>query len=164
VVDYERLAEVQRIADEAQVDLEVRKARRLAGQEPAVWQAPGREPVKAAPSINVGKLKDAFHSYVEEQILRTVEMLGEEVARAGKQLRSEIEAKVMAEVRTSALAMANKLMMQREVREQGQREAERDILACRREIADLREELRALKAGGGAPGDRAWTNGTGARQ
>jgi hypothetical protein len=43
--------------------------------------------------------------------------------------------------------MANRLMAQRETREQGQREAERDILACRREIADLREELRALKAG-----------------
>jgi hypothetical protein len=63
-------------------------------------------------------------------------------------LRAEIAA-VRSESKTSALQMANRLMAQRETREQGQREAERDILACRREIADLRDELRALKGGTG---------------
>ena len=35
-----------------------RKARRLAGQEPELWQLPEREAVRAAPSINVAVIFD----------------------------------------------------------------------------------------------------------
>jgi hypothetical protein len=140
-----------------------RKARRRAGQEPELWQPPEREVVKAPPMLNVGKLTDAISAHVEQRILATVEMLGEETGTISKKLRAEIDA-VRSDYKSSAMRTANKLMEMREIREQGQREAERDILACRREIADLRDELRVLKAGGGTPGDRVWTNGTGARQ
>jgi hypothetical protein len=163
VIDYDRLEEIERLADEAQIDIAVRRARRDAGAEPEMWKAPEREPAKAEAEPEPDLLTLAM-AHTARSIEEFAGIMGEETARAGEKLGAKIEAKVMAEVRNSALAMANKLMMQREVREQGQRAAEENILRCRQELADLRDELRALKAGGGAPDARAWTNGTGARQ
>jgi hypothetical protein len=66
VIDYDRLNEIERLADEAQVDLEVRRARRDAGLELATWRAPTKpEPdeVRALPpTLNVGRLVDGIHA------------------------------------------------------------------------------------------------------
>jgi chromosome segregation ATPase len=90
----------------------------------------------------------AVQNLIDARIERRVQTALAAVQEDSTALRAEINA-VRSESKTSALQMANRLMAQRETREQGQREAERDILACRREIADLREELRALKGGTG---------------
>jgi hypothetical protein len=71
----------------------------------------------------------------------------EEKEKAIKLLRKEIDV-VRVAYSQSATRSANKLLEMRELREQSQAAVERDILAYRREIADLREELRALKAHG----------------
>jgi hypothetical protein len=55
----------------------------------AEWQAPEREPVKAAPPINVGKLMDAFHAHVETRLREFADSVGEalgtETANISKQ-------------------------------------------------------------------------------
>jgi chromosome segregation ATPase len=86
----------------------------------------------------------------------------DEKEKAIKLLRKEIDV-VRHSYSQSATRTANKLMEMREVREQSQAEVERDILMCRRELADLRAELFSLKAAHGlvaAPfnGSRAHNN------
>jgi hypothetical protein len=72
----------------------------------------------------------------------------DEKEKAIKLLRKEIDV-VRTAYSQSATRTANKLMEMREVREQSQADVERDILMCRRELADLRAEMLALKAAHG---------------
>ena len=153
-------------------DLEERRARRLAGEEEApTWQPPPREPVNAAPTINVGMLTDAIYAHIEERILTTVDVLGEELGRNEKAMRAAFEdtiTRAIAETRayvTTAIdelrtefegharIATNKLLTIREARESATTELEEKLLALRREIDELRNGRAAALNGGGVHAD-----------
>jgi hypothetical protein len=145
VTNDEELAELKR-------DLAERRARREAGLEPATWQAPMREPVNAAPTINVGKLMDAFHAHVEERLVATVSMLGEETGRAEKALRKEVEAAATRveellrnEMRQGFARNATELMRLRELREANQADLKLSLLDVRKELLEIREQIAELR-------------------
>ena len=157
--------------EELKLDLAERKARRERGEEPATWQPPEREPAQPSPLINVGKLMDAFHAHVEERILNTADILGEEMGRNEKAMRAAFEdtiTRAIAETRAyvstavdelrtefvnHARVATNKLLTIREQRESATTELEEKIFNLRREIDALRNGRAASLNGGGVHAD-----------
>jgi hypothetical protein len=164
--------ENQRSADELRADIEARRARRLAGEEPTTWQLPPREhepEVRAIPpTLNISRLVDGIHEHIEQRLVATVEMLGEETGRAEKVLRKEVQATATRveelmrnEMRQGFARNATELMRLRELREANQSDLKLSLLDVRKELLEIREqiaELRGMKPraalnGGGAHAD-----------
>jgi hypothetical protein len=169
VIDYDRLNEIERLGAEATADLAERKARREAGLEPETWRAPPKpepEEVRAPLTLNVGKLTDAIHTHVEQRILATVEMLGEETGKAEKALRKEVTATATRveelmrhEMRQGFARNATELMRLRELREANQADLKLSLLDVRKELLEIREQIAELR---GVRPRAAVKNGTGA--
>jgi hypothetical protein len=147
--------ELQAETDELRADLEERKARRERGEEPAMWRAPTKpEPVVRAipPTLNVSRLVDGIHQQIEQRLLATVEMLGEETGRAEKALRKEVQATATRveelmrnEMRQGFARNATELMRLRELREANQADLKLSLLDVRKELLEIREQIAELR-------------------
>jgi hypothetical protein len=133
-------------------DLAERRARRERGEEPSTWQLPPREPepeVRAIPpTLNVSRLVDGIHEHIEQRILRTVEMIGEETARTDNQLRKEfrtglanLDDTLRAEFKTSMGKSAADLLRLREIRESAMHDIRDEMHKMQKELIEMQRAL-----------------------
>ena len=145
--------------EELKLDLAERKARRERGEEQASWQPPPRElepEVRALPPLlNVTRLVDDLHQHIEERLVATVEMIGEEMGKNETAVRKELKTglsnlddALRFELKNNMGKSAADLLRLREIRESAMHDIRDEIHKMQRELQEMNRalcEARILK-------------------
>ena len=162
MIDHERVGEIQRLADEAAIDNEIRRAKRAAGVEEPTWSPPPREPEpepepvrKAMPGPDLLTLVTEINSPTERRIEELAGVIGEECARTDNELRKEFRAglsnlddELRREFKTSMAKSCADLLKLREVRESAMSEIRSEMNKLWTEVIAMNRALsesRVLK-------------------